>query len=786
MTKHIFSLERIAFGIVAALVGLLPIFFLPYLPVALQSAKVLLLGVGVVIAGLFFIIVALRSQRLVVPRSIWTYSVLLLPFAYALATVFTSSNFSIFTNDAPVQDSFVFIALAAVFALLAALLAQTPERVLTLYGTLSAGGFIVLLYTVVRFFFGPGVFAFGGLFADPSLSLVGTLGQTAVFFGLLASLILIAFAVLELWGMLRTALYILFGLCIAYLLVVYVASVWVLVGIVALGTFVSGLIRGARKGAAGRSLSIMSLATLGLTVVMLFGGSAISSTLAPYLYVQNVEVRPSWQSTLSVGTNVVSTHPFFGVGPGHFADAWSLYRPREVNQTPFWDTRFPFGQSFIATSLVTTGFVGAVAWALFLIGFLVLGVRLLILSPGTDAFSFFFRLSAFVSALYLWAAAFLFGLPPSLLVLAFLFTGLTYGASMARPHGSITIAFEENPRLGFVAALALTVLFLAGIGGLFSFGKDFAASMLYTRSVVAGSGAGDLDQSELFLSRASVLSQSDTFFRYASLLSLARLNDLLSATGTSAETVRDRFPGYLSNAVGNARAAIALDDRDVRNWTTLAQVYQSVVPLNIEGSYEGAVAAYAEAEKRAPENPGIRLMRAGLERTKGNTKEALSLVDEALALKQNYTDAAFFRAQTFAAEGNVKEAIASVEAATIFAQDDPYLYFQLGLLRYSDGQSDAARTAFARAVELNASYANARYFLGLTYARLGDTDRALEQFEEVARTNPDNTDVAEIVSKLKKGISLFGSKSSAEDIQERERVPVEEDSDNGSISPDTP
>lgn len=786
MIKKLFSTEHITFSIIVLLGALVPVFFLPYLPFSLQASKTFLFGIGILLALLFFVVGSLRAQRIIFPKNIWIYSILLLPLAYALSTIFTSSGFSIFTVDAPLQDSFAFIAFSALLALLVAFSAHTPERVLTVYGAIAIGGFVALFFHVVRFIFGSGVFAFGGLFFDPASSLVGTLNHAAIFFGLVATLVLIAFATLELWGALRIVLFAVLGLCIAFLLLVYVDIVWVLVGLAALGTFVAGFVH--RRGAQNKkspTLSITALAVLGITIVMLFGGRAVSDTLSSFVNIQNVEVRPSWGATLDVGRNVIGSHPLWGTGPGNFADAWSLYRPNEVNQTLFWDTRFPMGQGFVSTAFITTGLVGAVAWVLFFIGLLVLGIRSLLFSPAEDAFSLFFRLSAFIGTLYLWIAALFFNVAPALLMLAFLFTGLTYAASMAGKRGTVELVFEENPRLGFVTALSLTILFLAGIGSIFSLSKEFIASALYERSVSALSIESNMDKAESLLVRAAVLAESDTFFRFASTLSLARIETLLGTEGVTEETVRDQFPGFLSNAVANARAAIDVAPDDVRNWMALARVYQAVVPLNIEGAYDGAVAAYAEAEKRTPNNPGILLARANLERAKGDNTAALGLIDQTLALKQNYTEAAFMRAQILIGEGKVKEAINAIEAATLFAQDDPYLYFQLGLLRYGSSENEGARVAFERAVALNPGYANARYFLGLTLARLDDRQNAILQFEEVAKTNPDNEEVKNILANLRSGRSPFGSTSQAEDLEERDSLPVEEAKAEETSAPDT-
>jgi tetratricopeptide (TPR) repeat protein len=56
---------------------------------------------------------------------------------------------------------------------------------------------------------------------------------------------------------------------------------------------------------------------------------------------------------------------------------------------------------------------------------------------------------------------------------------------------------------------------------------------------------------------------------------------------------------------------------------------------------------------------------------------------------------------------------------------------------------------------LDSQYANAKYFLGLSYERLGRREDAIKQFEGIKVTNPDNQEIELILSNLKAGKSPF-------------------------------
>ena len=82
----------------------------------------------------------------------------------------------------------------------------------------------------------------------------------------------------------------------------------------------------------------------------------------------------------------------------------------------------------------------------------------------------------------------------------------------------------------------------------------------------------------------------------------------------------------------------------------------------------------------------------------------------------------------------------------------------------------------SKAVELNDQYANAHYFLGLAYARLGKNAEAIAQFETIAKTNPENQEVSLILTNLKAGKSVFTDAKAPIDSkpEKRSTLPIKE------------
>jgi tetratricopeptide (TPR) repeat protein len=91
-------------------------------------------------------------------------------------------------------------------------------------------------------------------------------------------------------------------------------------------------------------------------------------------------------------------------------------------------------------------------------------------------------------------------------------------------------------------------------------------------------------------------------------------------------------------------------------------------------------------------------------------------------------------------------------------------------LQSNIGENEKATVALERAVELNPQYSNARYFLGLSYFRVGRISEAIEQFTIVSNLNPDNEDVKTILNNLNLGENPF---SPAEMPQQIDILPIE-------------
>ena len=89
------------------------------------------------------------------------------------------------------------------------------------------------------------------------------------------------------------------------------------------------------------------------------------------------------------------------------------------------------------------------------------------------------------------------------------------------------------------------------------------------------------------------------------------------------------------------------------------------------------------------------------------------------------------------------------------------------MLRYNDNDYTGAVSAFEKAVILDNTYLNARYFLGQSYKKVGRVDDAMMQFNILNQLVPDNQQVKEAIN------SIGGNSSAADDNSADKKTDIE-------------
>lgn len=763
--------ENIALYFIVGVMFLLPIFFIPSLSVPFSFTKSLLIFVSVLIAFFLFLISKLKTGEIVLPRNKIALIAWALPATYLFSAMFSGNSGISYLGQGFEIDTFSFITIMVLMLSLVPLLLKTKESVFKIHIALVFSFGILVLFQGLRIIFGADFLSFG-IFTTATSNLLGKWNDFGIFLGLTSILSLITLEGLTLNKILRLILYIILGVSMLFLAIINFFSVWVTVGLFALGLFVFSVSKNILNPNKNnqknieiplrtpRSKAILpSIIILIISIVFIISGSSLGNYLNSKFNTTQIEARPSWQSTVDIMKQTYKDNMLFGSGPNTFKSQWTQLKPQSINNTLFWNIDFSSGVGIIPTSFVTTGLIGVFAWIAFFLFLLYSGFKNLIVSAIEDKASYYLSLSLFLGAMYLWVFTIIYIPNVVIVTLAFLLTGMYIASLRHRPSAPIEkeISFASNPRIGFISVLILIILLIVSAVSLYVIGGQYISAISFQSSLVSANIDGNIDEAERKLEKALRFGKSDKYYRFMSEIKLARINQVISDEGKTAENKRSEFQIILASAISNAQKAIQVDNENYQNWTMLGRVYGSVVPLQVEGAYDRAKQSYDKAIELHPNSPEIFLTLAQLElaKDKDNTKGAKEFIGKALEKKDNYTEAIFLLSQIQIQEGNIQNAIKSVEAVAVIEPNNPVFFFQLGLLQSNAGDKQKATFAFERAVALNPQYSNARYFLGLNYFNDGKIKEATEQFDIVSQLNPENEEIKTILENLKAGNNPF-------------------------------
>lgn len=761
-------LNEISYWILLVITALLPVFFLPIAFISTQFGTSLLFSFGVIVSTVLYIISGISNGSLDLPkpaRYVLGFSALV-PVVYTLAGIsngFSRMAFFGYTFDISTVG---FMVLAFVYMFLVSVLFSDKQKVLKGYIAFGFSAIIFGLFVVIRLLSVGKVLSFG-LFTSTTSTMLGSWNNVAILFAVLALLSLITLEMNRtLRGVVKIALYVGLAISLFFVALVNFNAVWVILGLISflfilfrmfsiysetmvLITWIDRL----------KKVPRISVVVLVLSLVFVFWGNSIGSFLANKLGATNIEVRPSFVTTMEIAKNTIREQPLFGSGPNTFITQWLTYKPADIVTTVFWNTDFTNGIGLIPTLTVTTGIAGVLSWLLFLGFYIYLGMKSIFIRLE-DSSHRQFVITSFFTSLLIWMTHFIYVPSTAVFVLTFFFTGLFFASIyIAGIIPVVNRRFNSNARLGFTSSLVMVASLVAVVSLGYGLYKNSLSLWYFQKSSFALNNNNDSKSSEDYMLKAIVTVPNDIYYRALSEIQLFKLNEVLSQDpkNVKQEEIQKQFNDGLSSAITAAISAKDRDESNYLNWVSLGRVYDAVsIPqLNIQGAYESAQLAYIEALKRNPKNPGIFMLLARLAVNRNDLAQAESYAQQAIQLKNNYLDAYFLLSQIEVANNNITGAIRSVTSASIIDPTNPAIFFQLGLLKYNQGDFPGAIEALEKATTMTPDYANAKFFLGLSYEATKQHDKALKQFEDLSVSNPDSVEVKQILENLKAGKSIF-------------------------------
>ncbi|MEI6494780.1 MAG: tetratricopeptide repeat protein, partial [bacterium] len=633
---------------------------------------------------------------------------------------------------------------------------------------------------------------FPTFFSNGASNLIGKWNSFGIFYGFIITAILVAlefFSVKE-FKLLKSFLYVVLVISLITVSFVNFDLVWWVVGVMSLLVYAYAVtfrnfeqkvldeegavpiaVDSGKRKIIRPSLIVLIVAVLFIT---LGGAPNANNTSGGILWrsvtklnnsvgVNSLEVRPSVSGTYAVFAKTFSKqNALLGIGPNNFSVAWNRYKPQGVNETNFWDVDFNFGVGLVPSLAVTTGILGLLSWILFLALLIYLGVRAISFYRRDGVYLPLVAMS-FLGAVYFWIFAVFYVPDTTIFAFAFVLTGMFLGILIeGRREASLVIDFSLGSSKAVVAnSLVVVALVVIVLGGGFMAGKLWSM-VVYRDALTSLNTKGDVATARKLIKRALVIDGQDLYYRSLVDLDFIDMQSVLKQTGGSQDALIKQFYTALSQATTSSDRAIKANPLNYLNYVYAAKVYGSAAELKIQGGYEQALVAYNSALVINPTNPTIYEGLAKLEMVKGNKAKVREYANKALQVKMNYSPVITLLSQLDVADGNIQSAIDRLQSLINSNPNDPYIFFQLGLLKYDNGDYAGAAGALEQSVRLIPDYANAKYFLGLSYDKLGKKDLAINLFTSIAQTNPGNAEVENILTNLRAGRAALSSTKAAD------------------------
>lgn len=776
--------DKISFYILLGVSFFVPIFFVPAKFISAQYGTSLFFSYGVLLVLIINIILGLKNGGLFIPTPLKKIGWLM--FAVPTVCLFSGlwngiSRVSLlgYTFD---SNTIGFVFVGFVYLFLVSVYFRDKRRIFYSYIIFVISTLILALFVVLRIIFGASFLSFG-IFNQITQTTVGNWNSLGVIFGAGVLLSLFTFEMVHLNKIMKSLVFFALLLSIFLLTLVNFNTIWV---VLAISVFVFMMFRLFNDSFIAtqyslreriKKISPLSLAVFVFFVAFVVWGDTFGALVSNKFNISNVEVRPSLGVTMGIVKNTIKTDPLFGSGPNTFTNQWLAWRPDDVIQTVFWNTDFTSGIGLIPTYFVTTGLLGILSWLCF--GFcLFYFAAKSVFEKVEDDFIKYLTVSSFFTCIYLWVMTFFYTPSTAVYVLNFFFTGLFLSSLSLIGQNRVEYKnFVTSQKSGFLFSLLLVMVFVSSVFLGYELYISSVSQWYFQKSSYALNSEDNPDLSLKYMQNAIELVPNDVYYRALSEIELAKMAKIVAQDPkkVSQSDIQRQFSDHLSSAIKAALASEKIDSANYMNYLAAGRIYEAVSSpdLKIQGASASAENHYLEALKRNPKNPSIYYSLARLFVTVGDLKKARDYALEAVKIKKNYLDVYFLISQIEVADKNLNGAIQSVTTASVIDPTNPATYFQLGLLKYNAQDFVGAIVSFEKAISMAPDYANAKYFLGLSYELTLQHTKAISEFQDLQKTNPDSQDVKNILTNLKEGRPLFNNTPNSNPEKSKE-LPIKE------------
>lgn len=681
MNTNIYN--KLSFLSLSLVIVLLPVFFLPFTNLSIETGKGLFLVIGLIVSFIFWIVARFYDGKINLPKSTFLLAGVGVVIVTLLSAIFSGASAISFFGTMFDVGTFWFIFGGFLLMFMSAVVFRELKNArIVLFGSILSAA-VVLIFQGLHLFL-PKILSLGVLVGktDNVLGSWNVLGIFAGFY-IIAALFVIEFFTIK--KRIKLALGVLIIFSTILIATVNFNLIWEILGIFALLIFVYKLSTNSTRNQEGEKVDfpVFSFVIVLVSLLFFISGQFIGGLLPNSLGISNNEVSPSFLSTMSVTKAVVKNHPVLGIGPNRFAEAWALYKPSAVNASAFWDISFNSGSGLLPTFAATTGYLGILAWIVFFALFIFTGIKSLFSSikNKTNLEMVLF----FLLALYLFIASFFYFTGTTIFLLAMAFGGIFVGlAASSRENGEISLSFFDDHRKSFFFMLLLIVMLIVSAAVGFKYIQRFASVPYFVKTL----SAPDVPTAENSIAKALTLNSNDLYLRTYAQVYLTKLSSIATKDPASLSDVdKASLQVSLDQAINGAQIAINYNPKNFLNFQMLGSVFQTAGLIGVKDAYGKALEAYKTASTLNPLNPRLKLTLASVSFASGNIKDAKDYANQALTLKPDYIDALVTLSQIAKSEGDITKAISYGQQALSLSPGNKDLIDYVDSLRSSGGEN---------------------------------------------------------------------------------------------------
>lgn len=666
--------DKLSFISLFSVIVLLPLFFLPFTNIPVETSKGLLLVLGLAACVVFWAMARFSDGKIVFPRSWLLVSGFSVAFMVLLSSLFSAnSQISLFGMMFDI-GSFYFIFTGFILMFMSSIVFKDPKKAkMLLFGVILSSAALLVFQLV--YLFKPAIFSFG-ILAGRTGNILGSWNAFGFFsaFSCLVFLLTVEFFPVSKIGKIFINIFILLSLL--FVMTVNFSLIWILLGISSLIIFVykiSITFKEAGEGSENEKIDrkryfpIVSFVVILVSLLFFTSGKFINSFIPDSLQVLNAEVSPSLGTTVSVMKGVLAKNPLLGVGPNRFGEAWSMYKPAAINNTQFWDVSFDSGSGLLPTLVATSGSLNILVWLVFFVLFLIIGAKSTFFTvknkENPDLVSFF------ILSFYLLVASFFYFTGIAIFLLLFAFIGVFIGLMSSASNEKISISFLNEQRKSFLCIFILIIVTIFSVTFPFKYIERFT-SVFYFRKAISTTVTKEAENN---IGKALSLYSNDLYLRAYSQIYLNNLNSLAKKETALSDVEKADLQSSFEQAINSAQLAINYNPLNYLNFQLLGSTYQALGLLGVKDAYGKAVIAYQNASNLNPLNPGLKLAMASASFTDGKIKEAKNYANVALSLKKDYIDALILLSQIEKSENNNSAALSYARAALALSPNNKNL-----------------------------------------------------------------------------------------------------------------